>query len=324
MRSAIRTRAALIFAGLLVAACTSGAATTPSTAPSAAEPSAAAPSAVASVAESLAPTPTVDPCAKDSLATVAAGKLTIGTDNPAYPPYYQIPETGSATAPWELGDPTNGQGFESAFAYALADELGFSKDAVTWIVVPFDNSFAPGTKKFDIDVNQVSYTADRATAVDMSDGYYTLNQSIVALKANGLASVTSIAGMKDFKFGAQLGTTSLDTINNVIAPTNAAKVYTTNDDAIAGLKARQIDGLVVDLPTAFYVTAAQVDNSVIVGQFAAPTGADAEHFSVVLAKGSALTGCVNAAIATMKSDGTLDTVTKEWLSDKASAPVLAP
>jgi polar amino acid transport system substrate-binding protein len=195
---------------------------------------------------------------------------------------------------------------------------------VTWIVVPFDNSFAPSTKKFDIDVNQVSFTADRATAVDMSDGYYTLNQSIVALKANGLASVTSIAGMKGFKFGAQLGTTSLDTIDNVIAPTNAAKVYTTNDDAIAGLKARQIDGLVVDLPTAFYVTAAQVDNSVIVGQFPAPTGADAEHFSVVLAKGGALTSCVNTAIGTMKSDGTLDTITREWLSDKASAPVLAP
>jgi polar amino acid transport system substrate-binding protein len=146
----------------------------------------------------------------------------------------------------------------------------------------------------------------------------------VALKANGLAKVTSIAGMKGFKFGAQIGTTSLDTINNVIAPTAAAKVYTTNDDAIAGLKAKQIDGLVVDLPTAFYVTAAQVDNSVIVGQFPAPTGADAEHFSVVLAKGSSLTSCVNTAIAAMKADGSLDAITKEWLSDKASAPVLQP
>jgi polar amino acid transport system substrate-binding protein len=191
-------------------------------------------------------------------------------------------------------------------------------------VVPFDNSFAPGTKKFDLDINQVSYAADRAQAVDLSDGYYNLNQSIVALKANGLASVTSIAGMKGFKFGAQVGTTSLGTINTVIAPTAAAKVYTTNDEAIAGLKAKQIDGLVVDLPTAFYVTAAQVDNSVIVGQFPAPTGADAEHFSVVLAKGSSLTACVNTAIAALKTDGTLDAITKEWLSDKASAPVLTP
>jgi polar amino acid transport system substrate-binding protein len=307
----------LVLASLIVGACSS-AATTP---PSAAAPS-IAPSIGPSVIPSVAPSATPDACAKDNLKLTTAGKLTIGTDNPAYPPYYDIP--AAATKPWELGDPTDGKGFESAFAYALADKLGFAKTDVTWIVVPFDNSFAPGTKTFDLDINQVSFTADRATAVDMSDGYYTLNQSIVALKANGLAKVTSIAGMKGFKFGAQIGTTSLDTINNVIAPTAAAKVYTTNDDAIAGLKAKQIDGLVVDLPTAFYVTAAQVDNSVIVGQFPAPTGADAEHFSVVLAKGSALTTCVNTAIAALKSDGSLDAITKEWLSDKASAPVLQP
>jgi polar amino acid transport system substrate-binding protein len=309
--------AGLVLLSLAVGACTSGATTTPSVA----APS-VAPSTAASVPASVAPSATPDACAAANLKLTTAGKLTIGTDNPAYPPYYDIP--AAATKPWELGDPTDGKGFESAFAYALADKLGFAKADVTWIVVPFDNSFAPGTKKFDLDINQVSFTADRAKAVDMSDGYYTLNQSVVALSANPLAKVTSIAGMKGFKFGAQIGTTSLDTINNVIAPTAAAKVYTTNDDAIAGLKAKQIDGLVVDLPTAFYVTAAQVDNSVIVGQFPAPTGADAEHFSVVLAKGSSLTSCVNAAIAAMKADGSLDAITKEWLSDKASAPVLQP
>ena len=309
--------AGLVLLSLALGACTSGA----TTAPSVAAPS-VAPSTAASVPASVAPSATPDACAAANLKLTTAGKLTIGTDNPAYPPYYDIP--AAATKPWELGDPTDGKGFESAFAYALADKLGFAKADVTWIVVPFDNSFAPGAKKFDLDINQVSFTADRAKAVDMSDGYYTLNQSVVALKANGLAKVTSIAGMKGFKFGAQIGTTSLDTINNVIAPTAAAKVYTTNDDAIAGLKAKQIDGLVVDLPTAFYVTAAQVDNSVIVGQFPAPTGADAEHFSVVLAKGSSLTSCVNAAIAAMKADGSLDAITKEWLSDKASAPVLQP
>ena len=308
---------AVLLASLAVAACTSGA--TPSASSQA--PS-VAPSTAASEPASVAPSATPDACAKDSLKLTTAGKLTIGTDNPAYPPYYDIP--AAATKPWELGDPTDGKGFESAFAYALAEKLGFAQGDVTWIVVPFDNSYAPGTKTFDLDVNQVSYTAERAQAVDMSDGYYTLNQSIVALKANGLASVTSIAAMKGFKFGAQVGTTSLDTINNVIAPTAKAMIYNSNDDAIAALKAKQIDGLVVDLPTAFYVTAAQVDNSAIVGQFPAPTGADAEHFSVVLAKGSPLTACVNAAIATMKSDGTLDAITKEWLSDKASAPVLEP
>ncbi|HET7471703.1 MAG TPA: ABC transporter substrate-binding protein [Candidatus Limnocylindrales bacterium] len=301
------------------AACSGGA----SPAPSSASPSTAAPSASTAAPASASVAPSVDACAKDSLTLKTAGKLTIGTDNPAYPPYFDIPE-GGATKPWELGDPTDGKGFESAFAYALAQKLGFAQSDVTWTVVTFDNAIAPGDKPYDIDINQISYSADRAKAVDMSDGYYNLNQSVVALKANGLASVTSIAAMKDFKFGAQVGTTSLDTINNVIKPSAAAKVYTTNDDAIAGLKAKQIDGLVVDLPTAFYVTAAQVDNSVIVGQFPAPTGADAEHFSVVLPLGSSLTPCVNTAIAAMKSDGSLDAITKEWLSDKASAPVLQP
>jgi polar amino acid transport system substrate-binding protein len=308
-----------VLASLFVSACTSGA----TTAPSVAAPSVPAASTAPSVAASVAPSASPDACAKDSLKLTTAGKLTIGTDNPAYPPYYDIPDAG-APKPWQAGDPTDGKGFESAFAYALAAKLGFDKADVVWIVVPFDNSFAPGAKKFDLDINQVSYTADRAQAVDLSDGYYTLNQSVVALKANGLAAVTTISGMKGFKFGAQVGTTSLDTINNVIAPTAAAKVYTTNDEAIAGLKAKQIDGLVVDLPTAFFVTAVQVDKSAIVGQFAAPTGEGGEHFSVVLAKGSSLTSCVNAAIAALKSDGSLDSITKEWLSDKASAPVFQP
>ncbi|HET9519573.1 MAG TPA: ABC transporter substrate-binding protein [Candidatus Limnocylindrales bacterium] len=314
MRTTVRSSVALL-ATLVLAACSSGATPSPSAAPS------ASPSTAASAPASVAPS--ADACAKDSLTTLTAGKLTIGTDNPAYPPYFQIPD-GTATAPWELGDPTNGEGFESAFAYALAEELGFAKEDVVWVVVPFDNAYAPGAKPFDLDVNQVSFSAERAQAVDMSDGYYSLNQSIVALKDNGLASAKTVADLKAFKFGAQTGTTSLDTITNVIAPTAEAMIYNSNDDAIAGLKAKQIDGLVVDLPTAFYVTAAQVENSVIVGQFAAPAGADAEHFSVVLAKDSPLTDCVNAAIAALKSDGTLDAITQEWLSDKASAPVIQP
>jgi len=308
----------LLFASLALGACTGGGG---ASAPASVAPSVAVPSASAEA--SVTPSASPDACAKASLKLTTAGKLTIGTDNPAYPPYFQIPD-GTATKPWELGDPTNGQGFESAFAYALADKLGFTKDEVAWIVVPFDNSFAPGTKTFDLDVNQVSYKPDRAQSADLSDGYYTLNQSVVALKANAIAGAKSIADLKAYKFGAQTGTTSLDTINTVIAPTTAAKVYSSNDDAIAGLKAKQIDGLVVDLPTAFYVTAAQVENSVIVGQFAPPTGAEAEHFSVVLAKGSPLTACVNTAIASLKTDGKLDAITKEWLSDKASAPVFQP
>jgi polar amino acid transport system substrate-binding protein len=312
MRSPVRSTVAIL-ATLVLAACSSGGAASQSAVPSASEPASSVPSASAPAGA----------CAKDSLTTVSPGTFTIGTDNPAYPPYFQIPE-GTPTPPWELGDPTNGEGFEGAFAYALAEKLGFADDEVAWIVVPFDNSFAPGAKAFDVDINQVSFKPERAEAVDMSDGYYTLNQSIVALESSPIASATSVADLKAYKFGAQAGTTSLDTINNVIAPTAEAMVYNTNDDAIAGLTAKQIDGLVVDLPTAFFVTAAQVEGSVIVGQFEPPTGTDAEHFSVVLAKDSPLTDCVNEAIAALKDDGTLEAITQEWLSDKASAPVIQP
>jgi polar amino acid transport system substrate-binding protein len=157
----------------------------------------------------------------------------------------------------------------------------------------------------------------------MSDGYYFVNQSIVALKSDPIVGAKTIADLKKYKFGAQQGTTAYETVNSVVAPTTSTSVYNTNDDAISALKAKQIDAIVVDLPTAFYITSAQLDNSVIVGQFPAATGADAEHFSVVLAKGSALTKCVNGAIASLKADGTLAKLTQTWLSDKASAPVIS-
>jgi polar amino acid transport system substrate-binding protein len=317
---------ALVFVAAVAAACSSGSAS-----PSAVPTAAATPSTVPTVAATPAPTsaptaaPTLDACAKDSLAVTTAGKLTIGTDNPAYPPYFDPPASGEPkTDPWELGDPTNGRGFESAVAYAVADKLGFAKGDVTWVYVPFDSSYAPGPKAFDMDINQVSYTADRAKAVDMSDGYYTVNQALVANADTPITKVTTVSGLKDFRFGAQQGTTSYQFIVDTIKPTNEASVYNDNTAAIAALNVPQIDGIVVDLPTAFYITAAQMDHGVIVGQFPAPTGADAEHFSIVLGKGSALTACVNRAIAALKTDGTLDALTKTWLSDKASAPVLQP
>ena len=301
----------------MIAACSAAATPTPAPTPTAA-PTVAAPTPIV---VTVTPTPTANPCDKSVLTTLAAGKLTIGTDNPAYPPYFQPPATGKATAPWELGDPTNGQGFEAATAYAVAAKLGFAKTDVIWTVVKFDNSFTPGAKPFDIYVAQVSYTSDRAQQVDMSDGYYFVAQAVVSLKANAIAGAKSIADLKNYKFGAQQGTTAYDTIQNVIAPSAQASVYDSNDAAIQALKAKQIDGLVVDLPTAFYITSGQLDNSVIVGQFPSATGATAEHFSVVLSKASKLTTCVNSAIAALKADKTLDQITKEWLSDKASAPI---
>ena len=232
---------------ILLAACTSGAATPSSAAPS------VAPSVEPSVAPSEAAT-TPDACAKDSLTLTTAGTFTIGTDNPAYPPYFLENTDGSKTDPWELGDPTNATGFESAVGYAIADQLGFSREEVTWVVVPFANSFAPGPKTFDIDLNQVSFKPERAEAADLSEGYYFGNQSLVAMKGTPIASATKISELKDYTFGAQVGTTSLDAISSVIAPTKAAQVYDTNDAAIQALGQGTIGGVVVDLPTADFIT----------------------------------------------------------------------
>jgi polar amino acid transport system substrate-binding protein len=320
---------ALAFATAIVVAACSG--TTATTAPqsSAAASESAAPSAAASPSESAAASAAASvsasqiACRAANLQTVTPGTLTVGTDNPAYPPYFSIPASGNPPAPWKLGDPTNGEGFESAFAYALADQLGYTKDQVKWIVVPFANSFAPGPKPFDVDINQISYTKERATAVDMSDGYYYLTQAVVALKANPIAKVTTITDLKKYKLGAQQGTTSYSTITDIVAPTSKPMVYNTNDDAISALKAKQIDGLVVDLPTAFYITAAQLDNSTIVGQFPPSGGADSEHFSVVMAKGSSLTPCVNEAIGSLTTLGILNDLKDKFLA-KAGAPVFQP
>jgi polar amino acid transport system substrate-binding protein len=304
---------------VFAAACSSAAAS-----PSASVAPTPSPAAIVSSAPSVAPSPTPDACAAANLTLTTSGKLTIATDNPAFPPYFAENADGHKTSPWELGDPTNGQGFESAVAYALATKLGFTKDQVAWIYIPFDNSYKPGAKTFDFDINEVSYTPQRAQAVDMTDGYYFVNQAVVAFTANAIAKVTSIAGLAPFRLGAQVGTTSYSTITDVIKPTVDPRVYDTNDAAIAGLKAKQIDGIVTDLPTAFYMSGAQLDKGTVVGQFAGPSGANAEHFSLVLAKGSSLTPCLNGAIAAITADGTLAAITKEWLSDKASAPFFTP
>jgi polar amino acid transport system substrate-binding protein len=302
---------------ILVAACSStGGEASP------AAPSIASEPPVTEAPASAAPSAEADICTAAEMPTVTPGIFTIGTDNPAFPPYFEAVE--APTDPWELGDPTTGNGFESAFAYALAEELGFDREAVTWIVVPFANSFAPGDKAFDVDINQISFTPERAQNVDMSDGYYFVNQSIVAKNGTPASEATTLSGLKDVRLGAQVGTTSLATIQDVIQPTVDPSVYDTNDAAIAALEADQIDAIVVDLPTAFFITAAQMDNGTIVGQIEQPEDADAEYFSAVLPKDSPLTECVNQAIAAMQSDGRLDEITQEWLSDKANAPVLQP
>jgi polar amino acid transport system substrate-binding protein len=255
-------------------------------------------------------------CSKQNLALVNDGKLTIGTDNPAFPPWFIGPNGG----PWDPTTTPTKKGYEAAVAYAVAHQLGFSDSEVQWTVVPFDKSFAPGPKNFDFDINQISYTPKRAQAVDFSKSYYDVNQAVVALKSSKIANAKSIADLKNAKLGAPVGTTSYDYVVQHVKPSQKPSVYSTLNDAIAGLKAGQIDGVVVDLPTAFFITAVQVPNGKIVGQF--PTVGTPEHFGLVLAKGSRLTPCVDEALTTLRSDGTLDRLKTEWLSNKASAPVL--
>ena len=261
-------------------------------------------------------TVSADPCAKDQLQLVNDGTLTIGTDNPAYPPWFG----GTPQGQWKISDPASGKGFESAVAFAVAKEMGFTPDEVEWTVVPFNNSFKPGPKDFDLDINQISYTPKRAQSVDFSDSYYDVNQSVVALKDSSIANATSLADLKDATLGAPVGTTSYDYITQNIQPSKQPQVYDTLDAGVAALKAHQIDGLVVDLPTAFFVTAVQVPNGKIVGQF--PTVGSQEYFGMVLPKDSPLTECVDEALAHLKDSGELAQIQQTWLSDKASAPVL--
>ena len=255
-------------------------------------------------------------CAKNDLNLVSAGKLTIGTDNPAFPPWYG----GTPHKPWQVSDPRSGQGYESAVAYAVAKELGFSKDEVAWKHVPFNNSFAPGPKSFDFDINQISYTPERAKQVSFSDSYYDVNQSVVVNKGTPIANVTTIAGLKPYGLGAQLGTTSYQFIKDTIKPSKQPSVFPQNAGAVQALKNKQIDGLVLDLPTAFYVTAVQVPNSKVLGYFAAKPGG--EHFGMVFQNGNSLVRCVNQALTTLRSNGTLKQLQQKWLAKATGAPIL--
>jgi polar amino acid transport system substrate-binding protein len=249
-------------------------------------------------------------CAPAALATRTADKLTIATDNPVYPPWFVD------------NQPTSGQGYESAVAYAVATKLGYGKDQVVWTRVTFNNAIAPGKKAFDFDINEFSITEDRKQAVDFSSPYYDVTQAVIALKTSKIAGAKSLVDLRDAKLGAQVGTTSYQTITDVIKPAASAAVYNNTDDAKKALQNGQIDGLVVDLPTAFYITSAEIDGSLIVGQVQ-PSGAH-EQFGLVLDKGSPLTACVSQAVTALRGDGTLAGIEKQWLNQVAGgAPVLS-
>jgi polar amino acid transport system substrate-binding protein len=245
-------------------------------------------------------------CTKGTLALSTPGQLTVGTDKPAYPPYY------------EGNDPTNGKGFESAVAYAVAKQLGFSNSQVKWTVVPFNSSYAPGPKHFDFDINQISITPARAKHVDFSSPYFTAPQAVVALKKSPAANATSLAALSDAKLGVQVGTTSLDAVNASIKPKSQPQVYNDSNDTVRALKQGRIDAIVVDLPTAFYITAAQVPSAKIVGQFAAPGG---DRWGLLAQKGSRLTPCLDKAVQQLTKSGELKRLQDRWMGGDA-APAL--
>lgn len=264
-------------------------------------------------------TPGSNPCATKNLKTRTAGTLTIGTDNPAYDPYFQGP-AGHAWKGKYNHDPYNDQGFEDAVAYAVAKQLGFAKSKVQWSVTHFNQSFAPGPKNFDFYLAQVSYKPVRTKYTDLSGSYYNVNQALVALKGKPIDNATSIADLKPYKLGAQIATTGYDFITKTIKPSQSPQVFSNTNDALSALKNGQIDGLVVDYPTAYYMAVVQLSNGDLVGQFPSPPGG--EHFSLVLDKGSPLTSCVNKALDVLRSNGTLASIQQRWLSNVAHAPVL--
>ncbi|WP_210443420.1 ABC transporter substrate-binding protein [Nocardioides sp. SYSU D00065] len=253
--------------------------------------------------------PAAEECTPDALETVTDGTLTIATDDPAYEPWFVD------------NDPTNGRGYESAVAYAIAEELGYTEEQVTWVKVPFNKVVQPGPKEFDFDVNQVSITEARRKAVDFSSGYYDVVQTVITNEGSAVDGATSIADLADAKLGAQVGTTSYTAITEQIQPSQEPAVYDTNDQAVQALKNGQIDGIVVDLPTAYFMTAVQLDDGVIVGQLPLPEG-EPEQFGAVLAKDSPLTGCVSNAVDTLREDGVLDQISQEWLAQQG-APELS-
>jgi polar amino acid transport system substrate-binding protein len=248
-------------------------------------------------------------CAKDKLHLIKPGQLTVATDSPAYPPWFV------------KNDPSNGKGYESAVAYAVARKLGFSKDQVQWVKEDFNRSYAPGKKDFDFDINQISITEKRAQVVDFSDGYYNAAQALVTLKDSPLAAASALADLKDAKLGAQVGTTSLEAITDDVKPAQDPLIYNNTNDAKSALENGQIDGIVVDLPTAFYITAVQIPNSTIVGQFRPATG-QGEQFGMLFQKGNSLVPCVNEALSAVKSSGELAQIERRWLSQVVNVPVL--
>jgi polar amino acid transport system substrate-binding protein len=286
-----RTRSflALTAAGLLLAACGQ-------------ETETATPSAPASA--------DAEACTRDALQTKQPGTLTIATGEPAY-------------EPWVVNDePESGEGFEAAVAYAAAEQLGYAEADVRWVRTTFDGAIAPGPKDFDWNIQQFSITEDREKAVDFSSSYYDVNQAVVSFEGSPIAGATSVAELKGATLGAAVGSTSLDAAQQQVAPDSDVQVFNDNAAAVAALKNEQIDAIVVDLPTAFYLVAAEIDGGVIVGQLPNAEGGTTDQFGILLANSSPLTACTSQAVDALRADGTLDALAEQWLGTDAGAPTL--
>ncbi|MEP6752544.1 MAG: ABC transporter substrate-binding protein [Candidatus Dormiibacterota bacterium] len=247
-------------------------------------------------------------CSISKLNLQTAGQLTVATDSPAYDPWFSN------------NTPSNGKGYESAVAYAIATQLGFSASQLKWVVEPFDSSYAPGPKKFDFDINEISVTPEREQVVSFSKSYFDVNQAVVSLKSNPIVNAHSPTDLANYKYGDQVGTTGLAYIQSQIKPTKTPRVYNTLDDAVSALKTKQIDAIVIDTPTAQYMASQQVPNGTVVGQFP-PAG---EHMGLLFAKDNLLVACVNQAIDKLNSAGTFKNLQTQYLSDYISIPVIQP
>ena len=242
--------------------------------------------------------------------TIESGKLTIATGTPAF-------------EPWVVGDaPESGEGFEAAIAYAVATELGYTNENIVWVRTGFDEAVQPGAKNFDFNLQQYSITEERKATVSFSDPYYSTNQAVVGFADSPVASAAKLSELKKLKFGAQSGTTSLDFILNVIKPTSEPFIYDDNAGAKAALEAKQIDAIVVDLPTAFYISAVEIEGSKVIGQFPLSDAVAADNFGLLFDKDNKLVDCVNTALGALKESGKLAEIEKTWLADKTNAPVI--
>ena len=213
-------------------------------------------------------------------------------------------------------DPSSGEGFESAVVYALANELGFADEDVQWVRTSFDEAISPVEKPYDFNIQQYTITAERDEIVDFSTAYYQVEKSLVAVDGSAAASATSLADLADVKFGATIGTTDLEYIENVIGASDVA-VFNDQVDVVSAMTAGQIDATVVGLPTALFMTAVQLDNGVVAGVFSSE---DEEGLGLLFTEGSDLVSCVNDAMQSLDDAGTLDALAEQWLQGGGDIP----